>query len=155
MLARQFAVGFGAAIIFPLLIYYGVCSFSPAPKFADFHPAVPYIANMTADQRTALQEKQKADNLAYQEAERRFSLRLLLAAAPLGYAALLVGAAQFASGLGPGLMFGGILAVGSGYWWHWSYLDDWVRFVSLLLAMVVLVFVGYWLLPSGRRRSVA
>ena len=47
------------------------------------------------------------------------------------------------SGLGTGFMFGGIFAATTGYWFHWSYLEDWVRFVSLLAAMAVLVFVAY------------
>jgi hypothetical protein len=40
-------------------------------------------------------------------------------------------------------MFGGIFAATTGYWSHWSYLEGWVRFVSLIAAMAVLVFVVY------------
>jgi hypothetical protein len=32
MLALQIAIGFGIAIIFPLLVYYGVSTFHPAPQ---------------------------------------------------------------------------------------------------------------------------
>jgi hypothetical protein len=42
------------------------------------------------------------------------------------------------------LIFGGIFAVGTGYWGYWSYLEDWVRFVSLLLGFLILLFVGYF-----------
>jgi len=146
MLARQIAVGFGVAIVFPLLIYYGVSTFSHAPKWADFHPPYDATATMTTDQRNTAQ---KALNAAYEEAQRAFSLRLLFVAAPLGYAAILLGSSRVSSGLGSGLIFGGIFAVSSGYWWHWSYVDDWLRFVSLLLAMAVLVFVSFRQLPLG------
>ena len=32
MLARQIAIGFGIAIVFPLLVYYGVASIYTPPK---------------------------------------------------------------------------------------------------------------------------
>lgn len=87
MLARQIAVGFGVTIVFPLLIYYGVSTFSPPPKLDDFRTPVVYNPNMSPEERTALQNKQKAESLAYEQAERMFSFRLLCVAAPLGYAA--------------------------------------------------------------------
>jgi hypothetical protein len=148
MLARQIAVGFRVAVIFPLLIYYGVSTLSPAPKWNDFQAPATYTTNMSAEERIALQDKQKADNLAYAAAERTFSLRLLCVAVPLGYAAILFGSGRAASGLRVGLMFGGIFAVSTGYWSHWSFIADWLRFVSLLIAMAVLVFVGYRHVPS-------
>jgi hypothetical protein len=42
------------------------------------------------------------------------------------------------------MIFGGIFAVGAGYWGYWSFLDDWVRFVSLLVGFLILLFVGYF-----------
>ena len=33
--ARPFAILFGVAVAFPLLVYYGVSTFSPAPKWGD------------------------------------------------------------------------------------------------------------------------
>ena len=108
---------------------------------------------MSVEERTALQTRQKADTLAFEAAERAFSLRLLCAAAPLGYAAILLGSRRVASGLGAGLMFGGIFAVASGYWYHWTFIADWLRFLSLLIAMAVLVFVAYQQLPSASRTT--
>jgi len=39
MLARQIAIGFGIAVIFPLLVYYGVATFYPPPNRADYLPS--------------------------------------------------------------------------------------------------------------------
>lgn len=149
MLARQIAIGFGVAVVFPLLIYYGISTFSPAPKWSDFHEAVVYTPNLTRDEVVARQEKQKAETAAWTEANRVFSFRLLCVAAPLGYFAIILGSLRVASGLGSGFMFGGIFAVTIGYWFHWSYVEDWLRFDSLLLALGVLVFVAYRQLPSA------
>jgi hypothetical protein len=150
MLAREIAIGFGIALIFPLLIYYGVSTFSHPPKWRDFHQTVSYEPNATPEQRAALREKQKAENAAYEEAARVFSLRLLCVSAPLGYIAIILGSLGPPSGLRTGLVFGGIFAVINGYWSHWSYVEDWLRFVSLLLAMAILLFVAYRQLPSLR-----
>ncbi|MDB5395734.1 MAG: hypothetical protein JWM91_3240, partial [Rhodospirillales bacterium] len=100
MLARQFAVGFGVAIVFPLLIYYAVSTFSHPPKWNDFHHLVAYNGDTSPEERTAQQTRQMAENAAYDEAQRVFSLRLLCVAAPLGYAAILLGASRWASGFG-------------------------------------------------------
>ena len=143
MLARQFAIGFGVAIVFPLLIYYGVSTFSHPPRWADYHEATIYAPNPTHEELAARQEREKAATAAFTEANRVFSLRLLCVAAPLGYAAILLGALWLGSGLGTGLIFGGIFAVTIGYGFHWEYVDDWLRFVSLIAAMAVLLLVGW------------
>jgi len=49
MLARQIAIGFGIAIIFPLLIHYGVATFHPAPKIES--SIAPLAPNATPDDR--------------------------------------------------------------------------------------------------------
>jgi hypothetical protein len=154
MLARQIAIGFGVAIIFPLLIYYGVSTFSHAPKWSDFlHPSAgQYNSNMTPEQRVEQMDRYNASTAAYTQAARVFNLRLLCVAAPLGYAAILLGSLRLSSGLGAGLMFGGIFAVINGYWGYWSFVEDWLRFVSLIIAMAVLIFVSYqqfWRRTSG------
>ena len=40
-------------------------------------------------------------------------------------------------------MFGGIFSICDGYFNYWSELADWMRFLSLLSAFIVLLFVGY------------
>ena len=119
MLARQIAIGFGVAIVFPLLVYYGASTFSPAPKWSNFHEQVVYAPNPTHDELVARQEKQKAEAAVWNDANRLFSLRLLCVAAPLGYLAILLGSLRMGSGLGTGFMFGGIFAATTGYWSHW------------------------------------
>jgi hypothetical protein len=143
MLARQFAIGFGIAIIFPLLIHYGVATFHPAPNYQSFftlRPALP--ANATAEDRKEHAEQQKQRQDAYNEAARQFARVLALVSTPLGVAAIFVGAYLSLEAIGTGLILGGILSVAWGYWSYWSYLDDWIRFVSLLAGFAILLFVG-------------
>jgi hypothetical protein len=156
MLARQIAIGFGTAIIFPLLVYYGVSTFFHAPKWPDFHAGITiYNPKPTPDELAERQAKQKAESDAYAEANRVFSLELLYIAAPLGYLAIIIGSRGPTSGLYNGLIFGGILTVTIGYCSHWVYLENWLRFVSLLAAMAVLVLISYWRVsrPAGGASS--
>ena len=64
MLARQIAVGFGIAFIFPLLVYYGVATFCPPPKLQEFVTATlatPF--NPTPEQRNEYEaQRQKRWN---------------------------------------------------------------------------------------------
>ena len=143
MLARQLAIGFGVALVLPLLIYYGVSTFSHAPKRSDFYTQAAYNPKMTSEEIAARQERTKAETAAFSAAERVFSFRLLCISGPIGYAAILFGAWRQPSGLGVGMMFGGMFAVTNGYWWHWGFVEDWPRFMLLLIALAILIFISY------------
>ena len=57
MQARRIAIAFGIAIIFPLLIYYGVATFHPAPKFQSVVTAIPVGSPNTTPNATPKQKK--------------------------------------------------------------------------------------------------
>jgi hypothetical protein len=124
MLALQIAIGFGIAVIFPLLIYYGVSTFHPAPK----------------------PREKKENEAAYNAAAEAFSRVLVLAATLLGVGAVFVGTFLDIHFIGTGLVLGGIMSIAFGYWSYWRYLKDWMRFVSLLAGFAALLLVGVrWL----------
>jgi hypothetical protein len=156
MLARQIAIGFGIAIILPLLVYYGVSALHPAPKWQAFHTAMESPKpTATDEERKAFFDKQQADNEAYAAAAQEFARILIIAATPLGIGAILIGAYMRLHAIGTGLILGGILTVADGYWSYWQYLEDSVRFVSLLAGFVVLLFVGYRQIPVNRAGPLA
>ncbi len=149
MLARQFAIGFGIAIIFPLLIYYGVATFYPPPKI-NWYQAGLTGPNATTEQRQEAFEKQEEARQVYDQEARKFARVLFWVAAPLGTIALLAGAWIKFHAIGAGLMFGGISTVAEGCWHYWDYLPNGFRFGSLLIAFAVLVVVAYMkLMPRG------
>jgi hypothetical protein len=90
------------------------------------------------------QDEQKQRNDAYAAAAKDFARLLVMIATPLGIGAILIGAYLPLYAIGTGLIFGGIFSVGIGYWGYWNYLEDWVRFVSLLVGFLILLFVGYF-----------
>ena len=160
MLARQIAIGFGIAIIFPLLVYYGVASFYQPPKPVTYAtmPIIPpnptpeeRQKNMEQQQERQKENRQKQD--AYAAAAKEFARHLVIISTPLGVAAILIGAYLPLYSIGMGMIFGGIFTVGAGYWGYWSYLEDWVRFLSLLAGFVILLFVGYYRIAGPNTRA--
>ena len=159
MLARQIAIGFGIAIIFPLLVYYGVATIYPPPKSPTYVAAVIVPPNPTPEEKQQYmdqqQERQKESRVqqdAYAAAAKDFARHLVIVSAPLGVAAILIGAYLSLYAIGTGLIFAGIFTVGAGYWSYWSYLEDWVRFVSLLAGFLILLFVGYYRVAGTNAR---
>ncbi|HML06771.1 MAG TPA: hypothetical protein VK430_01410 [Xanthobacteraceae bacterium] len=160
MLARQIAIGFGIAVIFPLLVYYGVATIYPPPERPGVIAAVLMPPNPTPEERQEYrekererQQKQKEQEEAYKAAAKDFARHLIVIAAPLGYAAILIGAFLPLYAIGTGLILGGISTVGHGYFAYWQYLDDRVRFVSLLVGFLVLLFVGYYRIAGPNTRA--
>lgn len=146
MLARQIAVGFGIAVIFPLLVYYGVATFYPPPnqQTATVNVSLgPPGPSSSAEERKEYAERQRKAQDDYKAAARAFSRVLVVVATPLGVAAILTGAFLSIHAIGTGLIFGGISSVAFGYYGYWQYLDNWMRFVSLLAGFAILLFVGY------------
>ncbi|MDD2866490.1 MAG: hypothetical protein PHO59_04110 [Candidatus Omnitrophica bacterium] len=147
MLAKKFALGFGIAVIFPMMIHYGVATFVPEPRWQDYHRMDEAMQmnrqNMTqAEKQQASAKRQKQED-AWRYDQKRFQRALFSIAAPLGIMAIIVGSLVTIQAIGTGLMFGGIFSVLDGYCNYWSELPDGARFVSLLLAFIVLIYIGW------------
>jgi hypothetical protein len=145
MLALQIAIGFGIAVIFPLLVYYGVSTFHPAPKRRSVGLLT---SDATDDERKRYDEQRRQAQETYEAAAKSFSQVLILVATPLGVTAIGIGAFLEIHAIGAGLVLGGIASIAFGYWTYWRYLEDWLRFVSLLAGFGILIFVGVRLLSD-------
>ena len=143
MLAKKIALGFGIAIVFPMLLHYGVSTWTPQPKWRGYGFEPTFNPQATPEEqaqwRTEQQKKQEERRIA----EKRFQQHLFAVAVPLGLIALLVGAFLRLPAIGAGLMFGGIFSICDGYFNYWSELADVLKFVSLLIALILLLFLGY------------
>jgi hypothetical protein len=143
MLARWIVIGFGVALVFPLLVYYGVAIVSSPPRYQELYPAAQSLtANAMPKQLKAYQDELYRRQQAFNRQAEAFSRILISGATPPGITAMLVGAYLPQQDIGTGLLLGGVLAVADGYWTCWRHLPDWRRFLSLLLGFVVLLFIG-------------
>jgi hypothetical protein len=145
MLAKKIALGFGIAIVLPMLIHYGVATFYPEPRPEDYRmaPETVALAHGSASDQAKFEEEQRRTGDALEAAEAQFARRLFAVAVPLGLVALLVGTFLRLQATGTGLMFGGIFAVIDGYFNYWDHLSAGFKFISLLTAFILLIFVGY------------
>ena len=139
MIAKKFALAFGITVVFPAMIHFGVSTFSPEPRWQDYH-VTPLI-----DSNSAEYTKKHAE---YRAAKKVFEKHLFAVAVPLGLITLVVGAFLSVPAIGTGLMFGGIFSVCDGYFNYWSELSAQLKFFSLLVAFIVLLVVGYWKLEK-------
>ena len=143
MLAKRFGFGFGIAIILPMLVHYGVSTFSPAPKWNEYYSNHYYqYQNATTEEKAKLQAEDDKRQAQYQQKRKVFERNLFFVAAPVGIAAIITGSLFAVQAIGAGLIFGGIFTLVDGYCWYWSELQDWMRFLSLLITFMVLVTMG-------------
>jgi H+/gluconate symporter-like permease len=143
MIAKKIALGFGIAVVFPMLIHYGVSTFVHSPKWQDYQVQGTYDPHASPEERAQHQAEQQKKQEERRAAEKRFQQHLFAFAVPLGLIALVVGAFLRLPALGTGLMFGGIFSVCDGYFHYWSELADVLKFISLLVAFALLIFLGY------------
>src|SRR4051794_2288692 len=125
MIAKKFALAFGIAVVFPAMIHYGVSTFSPEPRWQEYH-VTPLIDSNSA-------EYQRKD-VEYKAAEKLFEKHLFAVAVPLGLVTVIGGAILAVPAIGTGLMFGGIFSVTDGYFNYWSELSASLKFSSLVAA---------------------
>lgn len=145
MLAKKFALGFGVAILLPMVIHYGVTTFSPRPKWRDYQIENYYerYKRATPEEKVRLEEERSRLAKERREHERRFQKHLFFVATPMGIIAIIVGSISAVQAIGTGLIFGGIFTLMDGYIWYWTELKDWMRFLSLLIAFIIIIFIGY------------
>lgn len=145
MLAKKFALGFGIAVLLPMLVHYGVSTFSPPPNWQDYelreYPK--RLDRASLEEQAKLEEEQAQLWKAREEHNKRFQRHLFFVAAPIGIAAIIVGSLLAVQAIGTGLMFGGIFTLVDGYLSYWSELLNWMKFVSILVAFIILIFIGY------------
>ncbi len=143
MIAKKIALGFGIAVVFPLLIHYGVGTFVDSPTWQDFQIEGRFDPSASPAEKTEREAQQQRKQTEYKAKEKHFQRRLFTVAIPLGLIALATGAFLGRPAIGAGLMFGGIFSICDGYFNYWSELADVLKFGSLLVAFGLLLFLGY------------
>jgi hypothetical protein len=143
MLARQIVIGVGVALIFPMLVYYGICTLITQPRFQDYHTQVtPPAAAASKEEREAYYSDRRRENQEFQFAQERFAKKMIAVMAPIGIAAILGGYFLGVNAIGTGLLVGGMSCVVYGYAGYWAFLYPWMRFSSLLAGFIVLLLIG-------------
>lgn len=145
MLARKIILGFGFAVLLPMLIHYGIEVFSPSPEWKEYQVqnyherhqrASPEEQERLEAERNRLEDQREA-------AQKRWSQTHFFVGVPIGIAITLLGSLIRVQAVGGGLMLGGIFTFTEGCWWYWEPLSRLGRFLVLLVAFGVLLWIGY------------
>lgn len=147
---KQLAVWFGIVALVPLVVWYGT-SLVHAPPDGDKYQAAfnsieergvgaeddPAKRRELLKERHALQQKQDKESAA-------FKRTLFWVAYPVGLIALVVGSFLTIQSVGSALMFAGLSSATTGCYTYWDRMDASFRFGSLLVALVVVLAIGFW-----------
>ena len=148
MIAKHIALSFGVALVMPILVYYGVSTFYPPPRWDAYSELLENEYKKSDKEKAVVNQKKKE----WKQKEYDFQRMVFFIAAPLGIATLTIGAFLPSYWLGVGLMFGGIFTGIEGYWTFWPRLNDWIKFVSLLMILALLIFIGYQKLGDNKKK---
>ena len=153
----NFAIAMGIAILLPMLVLYGVKTLSPPPEWEDFHSRElyeePSPEKITPEEKTEIARKQQEASAKLDAARRQHQMHLFFTAVPVGLIAIIAGTFIRVPALGPGMVFGGVFTLIEGYLFNWEELSDPIKFVSLLIALIVLGITAYRRLGSPANES--
>ena len=85
MLAKKIALGFGIAVILPMLIHYGVSTFSPAPKEEDGNKcyACEKYKDATPAEKAKIDKENEERERIFKQKETVFQKHLFFVAVPV------------------------------------------------------------------------
>jgi hypothetical protein len=143
MLALQLVIGIGVALLFPMLIYYGIATVRRPPHSSDFFSKTVNIpANASEADLQAERDRKECERQLWLAARIRYGKILFTVMAPVGVIAVLGGYLIGINAIGIGLLAGGILCTVYGYSGYWNALAHWMRFASVLAGLLTLLAVG-------------
>ncbi len=147
MLARKLILGFGFAVLMPMLIHYGIDVFSPHPESREYYQELNRLRererSTSAGDKARLQAQiQQAESTHEVKSSQSERVHFFIGA-PLGIIVTLIGSFIRAQAIGGGLMLGGIFTFTGGCAYYWADLSRAGRFSVLLVAFFVLLWIGY------------
>jgi hypothetical protein len=148
-LVKQIAVWLAIVTLLPLTVWYGTSAFSPPPDRKPHDRATSRIdekikeSTDPAAKENLRQERERLED-ELEEAERIHYGHKFWVAYPVGLAAFVVGTFFFVQTVAAGLMFGGLFALTAGCYAYWDRMGDWLRFGSLIVALIVVLVLGIW-----------
>ena len=148
MLARKIILGFGFAALLPMLIHYGIDVVCPwPPEGSQYYRELSRLQNLeeeaAGEQKTRLRLQREQLQAARETQQKESSKVHFFVGTPLGILVTLLGSFIRAQAIGGGLMLGGIFTFTGGCFYYWDDLPRLGRFLVLLVAFIVLMWIGY------------
>jgi putative Mn2+ efflux pump MntP len=148
-LVKQIAVWLGIVVLLPLAVWFGTSIFSQPPDWRQYHKSTSRLdekiqqAAGEAEKEKLYQQKDRLEK-ELEEAERVYYGAMFWVAYPVGLVSLVLGLIFPVQAVGAGLMFGGLASLAAGCYSYWDRMEGWLRFGSLVVALIVLLVLGTW-----------
>ncbi|MBI3616221.1 MAG: hypothetical protein HY211_06870 [Candidatus Omnitrophica bacterium] len=155
MLARKIILGFGLAMLLPMVIHQGVEVIRPMPQYQR-HQIPNYYQTLqraSDEEKPHLQAEQQRLNAEWGTAQKRWSKSHFFAGVGAGIATTLIGSFVAAPAVAGGLMLGGIFSFLGGCGFYWLDLNAVGRLGVLLAGFLVLLWIGYRRLSDPKQGS--
>jgi hypothetical protein len=139
MKIKEVLLGIIIAVVLLMFLVFGSKLVYDSPEYEDY---CDYSRINVSENNGYYQECSEG----YDSARENYSKKMFILSLIVGVI-VIVGSAVFINinSVSGGLMFGSLMFVIYGTGSYWQYMNDWVRFVILGLALGVLIYVGYWL----------
>ena len=148
MLARKIILGFGFAVLMPMLIHFGIDAFVPSSNDREYYQEVNRLREAEHDatgggEKARLRSQREQLEARHTTQSNQTERVHFFIGAPLGIIVTLLGSFIRAQAIGGGLMLGGIFTFTGGCAYYWMDLSRPGQFLVLLVAFVVLLWIGY------------
>lgn len=120
-LVRELVLGFGIAILIPLIAHYVAVIIHPAPPYA-LHRQEP--------------EQYEAERTEYEKI-------YFYTTTIIGFVALVIGVFINIASLGVGFVLGGLACLTTGFVTYWGQLHNVLKLISLIAALVLILILTY------------
>jgi hypothetical protein len=138
----------------PLLVHYGIDVFAAFPDQREYWKRKNDLhVNQRATSGDSLEDLRHRESQLddeYNWKSRAASRVHFFVEAPIGIAVTLIGPFVSVPAIGGGLMLGGMFTFSDGCFWHWDQLPAVGRFIVLMAAFFVLIWIGYQRLSDLR-----
>ena len=143
-MGKRIILGIGIAVIFTMVVFYGVYTFYPKPK-KDSYVTITYeqVKNARGEEKTTLKKERKEHRTRYNEVRDRWSRNVFFISLPFGLIALIVGIRLKVQPVSGGLMGGGILTLIGGTGFYWEHVEELGKFIALGVILIFLIWLGY------------
>ncbi|HPD81878.1 MAG TPA: hypothetical protein PK357_02150 [Candidatus Pacearchaeota archaeon] len=155
MKIKEILLGIAIAIIFLMFCVFGMKLIYDAPKYEDYcdynkitpvtYDKINLNDSELQEQAQAQQEEYEKCSKLYDEANKNYSKNMFIISLIFGVL-LIAGCTIFIeiSSISGGLMFGSLMFIIYGTGRYWDYMDDFMRFIIVGIALGILIYVAYW-----------
>ena len=165
MKIKEILLGLVIAVIFLMFCVFGTKLIYDTPKYERYcdyskmnYPTASDKINLSGSE---LQAQQEAQDQIYRECSEKYDLankdyskNMFIISLVFGILVIIICTIFVEIGsISGGLMFGSLMFIIYGTGRYWNYMDDLLRFIVLGIALIILIYVAYWVNKKTNKKN--